>query len=90
MERLDKILKHSIAKKSISKPLESAKICFYAKEWGKGAFEPVSFANGVLKVFVESSPAASDLYSRQEELAEYINKKVGKKTVFKVRVVVCR
>jgi hypothetical protein len=90
MEKLDKILKRTVSKKTSAKPLQAAEICFYANEWGNGSFEAVSFSGGILKLFVESSPAASELFAKQGELADHVNKKAGRKVVFKIRVVTCK
>lgn len=88
MEKLDKILHQSFKNKPIAKPLQSAEICFYAEGWGSGSFVPISFLNGVLKVSVSSSSAASELDIKKEELIDFINTKIGKRTVRGLRIIV--
>ncbi|PIS08100.1 hypothetical protein COT78_00160 [Candidatus Berkelbacteria bacterium CG10_big_fil_rev_8_21_14_0_10_43_13] len=88
MEKLDKILMSALAKKKLSGTIRSAQICFYANEWGKGRFEAVSFLRGVLKVSVNSSPAASELEIQKEELIDSVNKRLGQNSVRSVRIMV--
>ncbi len=88
MEKLDKILMSALAKKKLSGTVRSAQICFYAGQWGKASLIPISFLKGVLKVSVNSSPAASELEIKKEELIEYINNRLGQKTVRSVRIIV--
>jgi predicted nucleic acid-binding Zn ribbon protein len=87
MERIDKIINKSLAKKGLYKATNGALVCFYAKEWGKGRFEPISFANGILKVSASSSPAAAELQIQENDLIEYLNKKLGKPQVKRLRIV---
>lgn len=87
MEKIDKILMKSLAKKGLGKASQSAMICFYATEWGKGLFDTISFSNGVLKVSVSSSPASSNLQIRESELIDYLNAKLGRRSVRQLRIV---
>jgi predicted nucleic acid-binding Zn ribbon protein len=88
MEKLDKILRQSIKKNGLRKPLEGAEICFYAGLWGNGQFTPISFLNGILKVSVSSSSAASELDMKRSELIDFINDKIGKRVVRNLRIIV--
>jgi hypothetical protein len=90
MEKIDQILAKSLAKKGLSKVTQGAMICFYASEWNKDLFCPISFTNGILKVSVDSSPAASELQIRESELIEYLNNRIGKKSVRQLRIIVLR
>ena len=88
MEKLDKILMAALAKRKLSGTVRSAQICFYAGQWGLASFKPISFLRGILKVSVNSSPAASELEIRKEELVDYINGRLGQKSVRSVRIIV--
>jgi len=88
MEKLDKILASALAKKKLSGTVRSAQICFYADEWGNGRFQAISFSRGILKVAVNSSPAASELEIQKENLIENLNKRLGNKVVHSVRIIV--
>lgn len=88
MERVDKIIGRSLAKRGLGKATSGALVCFYAKEWGNGRLEPISFAEGVLKVSVCSSPAAAELQIREIELAEFINAKIGRRLVKRLRIII--
>ena len=87
MEKLDKFLTSSLAKKGLGKAVIGAQICFYALEWGNSRFEPISFSRGILKVSVSSSSAASELQMEEEKLIQYLNSKIGKKVVKSVRII---
>lgn len=88
MDKLDKILGQSLAKRGLVKATGAALICFYATEWGKGIFEPISYLNGTLKVSVSSSPAAAELQMRECELIDFLNQKLGRAAVRQVRIIV--
>jgi len=88
MERLNKIIKQSLAKRSLSLTAQAAQICFYAEKWGSGRLSAISFSKGVLKVSVNSSPAASELEMSKHDLIESVNKKLGKELVKQVRIIV--
>jgi len=90
MDKLNKILMASLAKKGLGKIARSSLVCFYAEGWGKGRFKPVSFARGVLKVSVDSSPAASELQIEEAKLIDFVNVKIGKEIVRSIRIVVQR
>lgn len=87
MDKLDKILRPSLAKKGLLGAAISAEICFLAEEWGKGRFQAISFSRGILKLSVESSSAASELSMEQDKLISYLNGKQGKNIVKSVRIV---
>ena len=88
MDKLNKILMASLAKKGLGRIARSSLACFYAKAWGKDRFEPISFSRGVLKVSVSSSPAASELQIEEEKMIDFVNKKIGKEIVRSVRIIV--
>lgn len=88
MEKIDKILAKSLAKRGLSKATQGAMVCFYAKEWANGLFEPISFTEGTLKVSVCSSPAASELQIQESKLLDHLNEKIGKRIVRQLRIVV--
>jgi len=87
MEKLDKILRASLAKKGLAKTTESAQICFYVEKWTQMSVAPISFSGGVLKVSAMSSSEASELQMLSEDLVEYLNKKIGRKIVRSLRIV---
>ena len=87
MEKLDKILRESLAKKGFAGTAESAQICFYAGKWEKMRLTPISFSKGTLKVSVMSSSEASELQMQSEELIDFLNKKIGRKIVRYLRIV---
>lgn len=87
MDKLDKLLRPALAKKGILKTATSAEVCFYASEWGKITFSPISFTRGTLKVSVGSSSLASELQMMQEDLLDFINRKFNKKLVHSLRIV---
>lgn len=88
MENLKKILNESLAKKGFLKQAKSAEICFLADKWGNGLFASISFSNGLLKVFVDSAPAASELEMKKGELFEYLDKKIPKPKVKDLRIII--
>ncbi|MFA6963191.1 MAG: DciA family protein [Patescibacteria group bacterium] len=88
MDNLKNILNRSLAKRGLKKTLEGPLVCFYCAEWPGQPFTPVSYANGVLKVSVASSPAAAELQMVESELKEFLNKKTAKQTVRQIRIVV--
>ena len=87
MEKLNKLLLPSLAKKGLARQAVSAQICHYALEWSKNGIKPISFNKGVLKIGTTSSSQASEFQMRQDELIDYIDKKIGKKVVRAVRFV---
>jgi hypothetical protein len=90
MEKFDQILGKAMTKRGLHKVTKGAMICFFAAEWGKGTFSPISFADGLLKLAVNSSPAASELQMKEQELIDHLNDRVGKKMIKKVRIYVKR
>lgn len=87
MERIDKILRQSLAKKGLAGSAQSAQICFYAEKWERMPLKPISFSGGVLKVSAMSSSEASELQILSEELIDYLNKKTGRKAVKRLRII---
>lgn len=88
MEKLDKILMAALAKRKLSGTVRSAQVCFYADEWANGRFHSVSFSRGILKVSVNSSPAASELEMQKEELIEHLNRRLERDLVKVVKTVI--
>lgn len=86
MEKIDKLLLSTMIKKGLGDPALGALVCFWAKEWAKTRFEPISFSRGILKVSVRSSAAASELQIIEEDLIDYLNKKAGRKIVRRIRI----
>ena len=87
MEKLDKILKHRLAERGLSKTTEGAQICFLVSKWGNNRCEPISFSRGVLKVMVYSAPQASELQMDSENLIDFVNQKMGKNIVRTLRII---
>jgi predicted nucleic acid-binding Zn ribbon protein len=87
MDRLNKFLKPSLAKKGLLGTAESAQICFYATKWTLTPFSPISCAKGVLKVSVLSSSASSELQMQEENLISFINTKIGREIVKSIRII---
>jgi len=87
MEKINKILTRSLAKKGLYGTARSAQICFYAEEWGKGRFRAVSYTKGVLKVSVSGSCAASELQMEEEKLTQYLNEKLGGEIVKRLKII---
>ncbi|MFA5926712.1 MAG: DciA family protein [Patescibacteria group bacterium] len=87
MKKIGEFIFSSMAKKGLIKETVGAQICFYAESWGKYPFRSVSFSRGILKVSVTSSSAAQELQMKEEEIIEYLNKKIGRKIVKGVRIV---
>ena len=79
---MDKVL----ASRGLSAASQGAQICFWADEWGKGAFSPISFTRGVLKVSVDSAAAAQELSMKSERLIRYLNSKIGHQRVKELRI----
>lgn len=90
MDKLDKILIPALAKKGLAGVAISSLVCFYADKWGKGRFKTISLSKGLLKLSVDSSPAAAELQIEQDKLADFINEKIGKKMVKEIRIVLSR
>jgi len=90
MDDLKNILNRSLAKRGLKKTLEGPLVCFYCSEWPGQSFTPISYANGILKASVPSSPAAAELQMAEADLIEFLNKKTGRRTVRQVRIIVRR
>ena len=86
MDKLEKIIKQRLAERGLLKTTEGAQVCFYAKEWADTLFQPISFTRGVLKVFVKSSSAAQSLQMREEELILFLNAKMKREIVRRIRI----
>jgi len=86
MDRIGNILVPALAKKGLAGQAISAQICFYATKWGNGRFEPVSFSRGTLKVSVKSCSAASELQMQEDNLIEFVNEKMKRDIVKRIRI----
>jgi len=87
MEKIDKILLPVMARKGLGGAAVSSQICFYASEYGKGCFEAVSFSKGVLKLSCADSIDSGEVQMMSEEIIDYVNKKIGKNIVSRIRIV---
>ena len=87
MDKINKILKGALGKKGLMGVATSAHICFLAEKWAKGRFEPISYSKGVLKVSVKSSSHAQEMSMKENEICEYINEKLGRICVKRVRII---
>jgi len=87
MDKVGKLLLKSLARRGLAGAAISAQICYLADEWGKGRFKSISFSRGILKVSVRSSAAAQELSMEEEKLLRYLNKKIGREIVKRVRSV---
>lgn len=76
----------ALAQKGLDKASQAALLCFWADEWGKGRFRPISFSRGILKVAVDSAAAAQELSMECEKLIKYLNSKIGYSRVESVRI----
>ena len=85
MDKIGKILKGSLGRKGLMGAATSAHICFLAEKWARGRFEPKSYSNGVLKVSVKSSAHAQEMSMKEEEIISYINEKIERKCVKRIR-----
>ena len=88
MEKLDEILRSQLARKKLSGTLRAAQICFYATQWAKTPCKILSFSKGILKVAVDSSPAASELEIQKEDLLSFVNQKLGKNAVRFIKITI--
>jgi len=86
MKKLNEFLLPALAKRGLKKTVQSAEVCFFAQEWGKGRFTAISFSRGILKVSVTSSSAAQSLQMDEEKLVDFLNNKIGPNTVKSVRI----
>ncbi len=88
MKQLNEFLWSSLGKKGLRKEAEASYVCFVAAEWGKGRFGATSFSRGILKLSVGSSAAAQEVQMETEKLTDFVNSKIGKKIVKRVRILV--
>lgn len=86
MDKIDKILIPALARRGLVGSAISAQICFFASEWGKIRFDPISFSKGILKVSCTSCAASSELQMREEELIDFVNKKAKRDIVKGLRI----
>lgn len=87
MDKLDKFLRPALAKKGLLGAATSAEVCFLADKWGNGRFSSTSFSKGVLKLSVLSSAASAELSMQEEELINFLNKRIGRESVKSIRIV---
>jgi len=87
MDKVSKILMPVMAKKGLGGAAVAAQICFYASEYGKGSFTALSFSRGVLKLSCKDSIDAGEVQMMSEEIISYVNKKIGKNIVTRIRLV---
>ena len=87
MEKLKKLLLPVMAKKGLGGAAVSSQICFYATEYGKGCFEAISFSKGILKLSCADSIDAGEVQMMSEEIIEYVNKKMKREIVKRIRIV---
>ena len=87
MDKIDKILLPVMAKKGLGGAAVSSQICFYATEYGKGCFEAISFSKGILKLSCADSIDAGEVQMMSEEIIEYVNKKMKREIVKRIRIV---
>jgi len=87
MEKLKKLLLPVMADKGLAGAAVSSQICFYANEWGKDRFDAISYSRGVLKLSVRDSIDAGEVQMESEEIISYVNSKMGREIVKRVRIV---
>ena len=86
MDKLGDFMNNALAAKGLSRTTGSAQICFWADEWGKGRFRPVSFSRGVLKLAVSSASAAQEISMDAEKLIKHLNSRIGHLRVESIRI----
>lgn len=87
MDKIEKLLMGALSKKGLAGAATSAHVCFLAEKWGKGRIKVISCSRGILKVSVSSSAAAQELSMDEEKLVSFVNKKIGRACVKRVRIV---
>ena len=87
MEKLKKLLLPVMAKKGLGGAAVSSQICFYANEWGKDRFDAISYSRGVLKLSVRDSIDAGEVQMESEGIISYVNSKMGRDIVKRIRIV---
>lgn len=85
MKKVSDILSHNPKYKQYQKPLRAARVCDAARTLGKGRFEVVSFALGVLCLGVVSPAESMQLQSESSKIISQINQKLGKESVKRIR-----
>lgn len=86
MDKLGDFINDALNNKAVSGASQSSLICFWADEWGKGRFTPISFSKGTIKVSVDSAAAAQELSMQSEKLIKYLNSKIGYQRVKELRI----
>ena len=87
MDKVSKILLPVMVKKGLGGAAVSAQICFYADEWGKDRFDAISYTKGVLKLSVRDSIDAGEVQMDSEKIIDFVNKKIGRQIVKRIRIV---
>ncbi len=83
-EPIQDILARRIAAKGLSGVVVAARVCAVAKEVADGAFEPISYKSGCLKISVLSDSRAHLIRLGEKELRSKINQKLGREVVKKL------
>ena len=86
MDKLGDFLNDAVNRKGLSAASTGSLVCFWADEWAKGRFTPISYSRGTLKVAVDSASAAQELQMECEKLINHLNMKAGKKIVSSIRI----
>ena len=76
----------TMAKKGLGEAALGSLVCFFASKWTSTRFSPISFSRGILKVSVSSAAAASELQMKEEDLIDFLNGKIKKKVVKRIRI----
>ena len=76
-----------MVKKGLGGAAVSSQICFYANEWGKDRFDAISYSRGVLKLSVRDSIDAGEVQMESEGIISYVNSKMGRDIVKRIRIV---
>jgi len=85
MDKLSDFLHDSLIDKGLSRATGGALVCFWADEWGRGRFKPISYWRGILKVSVDSASAAQELHMESHKLIKHLNLMAIKHNGLKVR-----
>lgn len=85
MDQVGKHLLRVMAKRGLAGAAIGSQICYFADKWADGRFRAISFSRGVLKVSVRSSAAAQELSMDEEKLIKYLNSKIVKPIVKRIR-----
>lgn len=86
MDKLGDFMGEVLAQKGLAGASQAAQICFWADEWGKGRFRPISFFRGTLKVSVDCASAAQELSMDVNKLIKHLNSKLGREAIKQVRI----